>query len=295
MAELKDGYLSVSEEVTLHYVEGGKAPGTAPLVLFYHGFPSFWYCFHLQLEALGKHFHVVAVDGLGANKSSKPTNLEPYKLPNLASQLDQLARHLVGDEPFFLVGHDWGGALSWAYAQHYPSRLKKLVVMSAPPANQLLKLLKTDEVQRERSAYMYSMREGKVHHVMTRDNNQQVCDGIAEGLRKLPHYSEEMEQAFRAGLSTPGAVDAGINWYRANIPPVEAIQAADFWPGEFASTNVPALLIWGDSDPTFVDGFIDDLPTYASNLSVFRLPGVGHSPMYERPEEVNQKLLAFFS
>ena len=295
MTELTDGYFHLNESVTLHYMEGGKPRGSAPMILFYHGFPSFWYSFHLQLEALGDHFHVVAVDGLGANKSSRPSSLEPYKVENLAVQLDQLAQHLVGDEPFFLVGHDWGGALSWAYAQKYPARLKKLVVFNAPPVNQLLKLLKTNEVQRERSSYMYAMRDGKVHHVMTKDNNKQVCDGIAEGLRKLPHYTEEMEQEFRRGLSTPGAVDAGINWYRANVPPVDEITPEDYWPGEQASTDVPALLVWGDSDLTFVDSFIDDLPTYATDLEVFRLPEVGHSPMYEKPNEVNEKLLQFLS
>ena len=293
MTDIKDGYLTISEDVTLHYVEGGQPAGSAPLVLFYHGFPSFWYSFHLQVEALGDHFHVAAVDGLGANESSKPTDLALYKVENLAAQLDQLARYLVGDETFYLVGHDWGGALSWAYAQNYPERLKKLVVFNAPPVNQLLKLLQNNEVQRERSSYMYDMREGKIHHVMTRDNNKQVCDGVAVGLRKLPHYSEEMEQAFRKGLSTPGAVDAGINWYRANVPPVDEIGADDYWPSETASTDVPALLVWGNDDLTFVDSFIDDLPAYASNLEVFRVPDVGHSPMYERPHEVNERLLAF--
>ena len=121
MVAFKDGYFSIGD-VQLHYVEGGKAPGTAPLVLFYHGFPSFWYSFHLQMQDLADHFHVVAVDGLGANLSSRPALLEPYKVENLAAQLDQLAKHVAGDGPFYLVGHDWGGALAWAYAQKYQSQ-----------------------------------------------------------------------------------------------------------------------------------------------------------------------------
>lgn len=294
MTQFRDGYFSMGD-ITLHYVEAGRPRGEAPTVLFYHGFPSFWYCFHLQMTALGERFHVVAVDGLGANLSSRPASLEPYRVENLALQLDQLARHLIGDESFYLVGHDWGGALSWAYAQAFPLRLNKLVVMSAPPLNQLLGLLRTDALQRERSSYMYAMRSGKLFEAMTANNNQQVCDNICAGLKKSPYYSEQMEAEFRRGLSTPGAIDGGINWYRANIPLLEDMTDADFWPSKDAKTNVPALLIWGDADLTFVDHFIEDLPDFAPNLEVFRLPGVGHSPMLERPDEVNQRLLEFLT
>ena len=51
------------EGVNLHYVEAGQGP----LVIFYHGFPSFWYSFHHQMTALLDRFHVVALDGPGIN------------------------------------------------------------------------------------------------------------------------------------------------------------------------------------------------------------------------------------
>jgi pimeloyl-ACP methyl ester carboxylesterase len=109
VSEFKDGYLDIGE-VTLHYVEAGAGP----LVIFFHGFPLFWFSFHHQMTALKDDYRVVAVDGLGANLSSKPDDLSLYDLANLASQLDALARHLVGDDLFYLVGHDWGGALAWS-------------------------------------------------------------------------------------------------------------------------------------------------------------------------------------
>ena len=83
----------------------------------------------------------MAVDGLGVNLSSKPTDLEKYKLENLAAQLDALANHLAPGKPFSLVGHDWGGALAWSFAQAYPDRLEKVIGINAPPTNQLLHLL----------------------------------------------------------------------------------------------------------------------------------------------------------
>ena len=294
MTKLNDRYFEIGD-IKLHYLEGGRPAGSAPLLLFYHGFPSFWYSFHLQMEAFASDYHVVAVDGLGANLSSRPSGLEDYKVKNLAHQLNELALHLAGDQPFHLVGHDWGGALSWAFAQEYPKRLEKLVVLAAPPYNQLLHLLSTNETQRERSSYMYSMRDGAINQSMTKNNNQNVCDNICKGIRKLDHFNEETEAEFRKGLSVPGAVDAGINWYRANIPAIAEITDEDYWPSKDASTSVPSLLIWGDADQTFVREFIDDLPKYASNLRIYRLPDVGHSPMYERPTEVNDVIRKFLN
>ena len=110
---------------------------------------------------------MVAVDGPGINLSSKPDDLTHYKLSNLTRQLDALARHLNGNEKFYLVGHDWGAALAWAFAQQYPQRLNKVVGINAPPANQLLSLLESNEEQQQRSAYMWSMREGRTHQMIT--------------------------------------------------------------------------------------------------------------------------------
>lgn len=288
MSDFKDGYVEIGS-VKLHYVEAGSGP----LVIFYHGFPLFWFSFHHQMSALKDQYRVVAVDGLGANLSSKPDDLSLYTLPSLASQLDELARHLIGDEKFNLVGHDWGGALAWSYAQHYPQRLNKVVGINAPPTNQLLGLLENNPEQQTRSAYMYSMRSGDLHQRITENGANLLWQNAYAGLRKLPHYTAEHDEIFRAGLAQPGAVDGGINWYRANIPTLDKISDEHFWPSRNASTSVPGLLIWGETDDTFVPSFIDDLPRYVEQLEVCRIPGIGHSPMLEAPEQVNDVLREF--
>ena len=91
MHELKHGYFE-HNGINLHYVEAGSGP----LIIFYHGFPLFWFSFHHQMNALKTDYRVVAVDGPGVNLSSKPGDLAHYRLPQLAEQLDHLARHLAG-------------------------------------------------------------------------------------------------------------------------------------------------------------------------------------------------------
>ena len=70
MNDFTDHYFDF-DGITLHYVEAGSGP----LVIFYHGFPLFWFSFHHQMTALKDYYRVVAVDGLGVNLSSKPTDL----------------------------------------------------------------------------------------------------------------------------------------------------------------------------------------------------------------------------
>ena len=278
MSEFTDHYFDF-DGITLHYVEAGSGP----LVIFYHGFPLFWFSFHHQMTALKDHYRVVAVDGLGVNLSSKPTDLEKYKLPNLAAQLDALANHLAPGEPFSLVGHDWGGALAWSFAQAYPDRLDKVIGINAPPTNQLLHLLQTNEEQRKRSSYMWLMRGGKTHTLITENGARRLWKNAYAKFRGLPHFTKAHDETFREALAIPGAVDGGINWYRANIPLLQDLGEAECWPSPTASTSVPALLIWGQTDTTFVAEFIDELDQYATNLEIKRLPDVGHTPMLEAP------------
>ena len=288
MSDFTDQFFEL-DDLRLHYVEAGSGP----LIIFYHGFPLYWFSFHHQMKALKGHYRVVALDGLGVNLSSKPAELSHYKISNLTRQVDELARSLVGEDKFYLVGHDWGAALAWSFAQYYPERLHKVVGINAPPTNQLLHLLQTNAEQRSRSDYMWSMREGKTHQMITENGGNLLWQNAYAGLRKLDHFTAEHDEYFRQALAQPGAVDGGINWYRANVPPKDNIQDAEFWPAKDAKTNVPALLIWGETDTTFVEEFIDVLGLYASNLEVKRIPGVGHTPMLEAPE-VTTKILSDF-
>ena len=290
MSKITSNYFE-HEGLRLHYLSAGQGP----LVIFYHGFPLFSFSFHHQMNALADRYRVVAIDGPGINLSDKPSDLAAYRLPALVAQIDALAKTLVGEDPFYLVGHDWGGALAFAFAQDRPQRLCKMVSINAPPANQLIGLLATNPEQQQRSQYMWKMRSGATHQWMTKDRGVNLWRQAYAKFRALPHYTQSHDATFKSGLGQPGAIDGGINWYRANIPMLEDLSIADAWPSAKAQTQVPVLLIWGEADDTFVPTFIDALPDYAPNLKVHRLPGVGHTPMLEVPEVVNRLLAEFLS
>ena len=77
-APFKDNYAEVNG-VRLHYASVGQGP----LVLFLHGYPSFWYQWKDQMIEMGRDHLAVGLDMRGYNLSSRPEGLEPYKMPHL--------------------------------------------------------------------------------------------------------------------------------------------------------------------------------------------------------------------
>src|SRR5262245_39617627 len=99
----KDNFADVNG-VRLHYASVGQGP----LVLFVHGYPSFWYQWKDQMLEMGRDHLAVGVDMRGYNLSSKPKEQDQYKMKFLVEDLRQLAEKLAGpSRKFVLVAHDW--------------------------------------------------------------------------------------------------------------------------------------------------------------------------------------------
>ncbi len=284
----REGYFGRGE-TRLHYVEAGHGP----LVILYHGFPSFWFSFFDQMELLKTRYRVVAVDGLGAGLSAKPLDLAPYRIDRLAAQLDDLARHLNGPSRFALIGHDWGAALAFAYAQGYPDRLTAVIGLSAPPYNLFLDLVATDTEQQQRSAYMEQFLKLTLNDLETPGATERVWQQSYGRLIAAGGLTAARGELFRQALSNPMAVNGGMNWYRANIPEFARINATSRWPSDNPRIKVPALLLWGDADQTFVSAAADRMVSYATAATVIHLPGVNHWATLERPELANAAIAAF--
>lgn len=284
----KEGYFG-SGDARLHYVEAGQGP----LIIFYHGFPSFWYSWFDQMEALKNRYRVVAVDALGSGLSAKPLNLEPYDIANLASQLDALSRHLGGDEKYILVGHDWGSVLALSYAQAYPDRLHKVVGMSAPPLNLFLKYAADNKEQQRRNQYMQRFRVTTLEMLKSSNAIESARVSAYGGLVKRGDLSRDEFQLFKDALSTNEMLYAAMNWYRANIPPFEEVTDSNLWPGPSAKITMPGLFIWGEEDQVFVPALIDQVDNVGPDMRTIRLDGINHWTSMQQPERATKAIVEF--
>jgi len=283
-----EGFIGKGED-RIHYV----ATGEGPPVILVHGFPSFWYVWFDQMEAFGACRRMIAIDAPGAGLSGRPARDADYKVSRLARQLDRTIAALARGEKVTLVGHDWGGALAWSYAQWKPHRLDRLAVFSAPPYDLFLEMLADDPAQRAASAYVPRLQALDLASIKAMNVPSTLFETaygrqIAQGL-----LTAEEGELFRAALSDPASVNAGIAWYRANIPPFETITPANGWPRTAAVVDIPVLLIEGSKDTTFAPTLAQRARAKAGNLIAQTLEGVGHWTPFEDPAAANAALGRF--
>lgn len=110
---------------SIHYVQGGAGPA----LILVHGFPQDWYEFHQIMPRLAKRFTVVAVDlrGIGGS-SATPSG---FDAANLAEDLHQLGASLKL-EHVYVVGHDIGGMVTYAFVRRYPQLTRGAMILDVP-------------------------------------------------------------------------------------------------------------------------------------------------------------------
>lgn len=130
VAQLGAGFSSGRARVngtTLYFVRGGSGPA----LILIHGFPEDWYEFHRVMPILARRFTVIAVDLRGVGLSDATAG--GYDAANLAEDIRQLAVQLELDRPY-IVGHDIGAMVAYAFARSYPQLARGAMIIDAPLA-----------------------------------------------------------------------------------------------------------------------------------------------------------------
>jgi len=281
--------------VRLHYAIGG----TGPLLLFVHGFPEFWYEWKDQLREFVRDHTVVAPDMRGHNLSSKPAEVEAYAVPHLVEDLRALADHL-GHRRFTLVGHDWGGAVAWAFAIRHPERLERLVIINAPHPAVFARELRENPAQQKASEYMLAFRSARGEQLLT-ENDYAVLERIVlTDLMASGRFTEADRRMYREAWAQPGALTCGLNYYRAarvGPPARDGSPASGTLGARGGPTTVtaPTLVIWGEKDTALLTGNLVGLETYVPDLTIERIPDGTHWVIHEQPERVNRAIRAFLA
>lgn len=265
--------------------------GAGKPIIFVHGFPSFWYCWARQLEALRDDFRVIALDALGAGATDRPADLKHYRIASLVGWLRDVFDTLCPDERPILVGHDWGAALSFALAQACPDAISGVVGIAAPPYSQFVRLLRCDRDQQARSAYMHELR------LIERGRADAVAGPAVRaaysGLLGGGHIDVAEFDLFDAACGEPGAFMGGCNWYGGNLGTSTSGIVPAPWVSGDAPLAVPALLIWGNADQTFVDTAPDRFLAENQGAQVLRLEGIGHWCMLQASNTVTDAIARF--
>jgi pimeloyl-ACP methyl ester carboxylesterase len=252
--------------------------GSGRPVVLLHGWPDSGCLWSNQVKALtGAGFRTIVPDLRGFGASDAPEGAEQYALPFLAADVLAVLDHL-GIERAHVVGHDWGAALAWAIASLAPERVDHLVALSV---GHFSSFAGAGFPQREKSWYMLLFQ----------------FPGIAEQWLSNDDWANFVSWANHPDLATvvaeqsrPGRLTAGLNWYRANIPPEALIGP----PLVLPAVQAPTMGVWSSGDMALTEQQMTGSGTFIEGSWRYeRIDGAGHWMQLEAPEEVNRLLLDF--
>jgi epoxide hydrolase 4 len=280
--------------IRMHYAHAGSGK----LMLFAHGFPEYWACWKGLLPEFGKDHHAVAPDMRGYNLTSRPQEVDAYKIGTLVDDLGALARHL-GHEKFTLVAHDWGGGVAWALALRHPEWLERLIIVNSPHPTIFERELNTNPAQQKASLYTRLFQSPKTEAMLSANAYQALVDVLlTEGL-KTGVFTDQDKADYIAAWSQPGALTGMLNYYRAaNMgPPMKPGETARSFETGIADpvVKVPTLVIWGEKDTHLLASNLDGLAAYVPDLTVRRIADGTHWVIHEKPAEVAGFMRAFMS
>jgi len=288
--------VGLSTGVTLNVAFAG--PEDAPAILFLHGFPESHRTWREIVPRLEDEFRLIMPDQRGFAGSDLVQDVEAYKTETLIGDVFALVDTLGLDE-FALVGHDWGGAISWGAALRGDPRLKKLAIVNAPHPVVFQKSLIEDADQRAASQYISAFRAPGFEKAIEAMGYRAFFDKTFARHVDTSKILEAEKQQYIADWSQPGAMTSMLNWYRGSRvvvpPPGVTVPLPDWLLRAFPKVEVPTLVVWGMQDTALLPIQLEGLEELVEDLRIERLPEAGHFAPWEAPDEVANALRDFLA
>ena len=298
--------------------------GLGPLVLMVHGFPESWFSWRHQIGPIAQAgFTAAAIDVRGYGGSDKPHPVEAYAMERMVADVAGAVEALSPGAPAVLIGHDWGAPIVWNTALIRPDRVRAVAGLSVPylgvPARSFSDVIAQVFTARGKFFYQhYFQDEGVAEAEMEADvrdslrrfyyaisgdapdgtwpTDKVVGDALLHRLPDpdpFPQWLTPDDLDYFVGEFQGSGFRGPINRYRNHDRDFAYLQA-------FKDRRIdqPALFIGGERDLVLsMLGRGDLVAMMKAQLSDLRgadiLPGCGHWTQQERPEEVNQRLLAW--
>ena len=275
-------------------------PETAPAVVLIHGFGACKEHWRHNLPTLAAEYRVYAIDLIGFGASSKPTAVltgeEPvpggitYGIGLWASQLVAFVQEVV-QAPVVLIGNSIGGVVALRTARELET------LAQAPVAAVLIDCAQRaiDDKQLSRQPAMRRLgrpllkRLIREHWLTDFLFRTLARPGIIRRILQLTYPSggnvdDQLVEALVAPTRDPGATESFrgfANLFNDDLA-VELL----------AAVSTPVHLIWGTLDPWEAVSEARSWQHFDCVRDLRELPGLGHCPHDEAPEQVNPLLSA---
>jgi pimeloyl-ACP methyl ester carboxylesterase len=255
---------------TVH--EAGPPDGARVLLL--HGFPQHSSGWDALIPLLtGAGYRTLAMDQRGYSPGACPRGRAAYRTSELVADAAAVVDHYGGR--VHVVGHDWGAVIAWALTSTHPEKVRSLTALSVPHPAAFVRSLVTS-VQGLKAWYQLAFQlpwlpEWLLWHWF-------------EWAMQRSGQSPEAARRDAAGFSSPSALRAPLNWYRA-LPLPDARRMT-------APVTRPTLFVWSDRDRFIARRSAERAERYVQAPYRFEtLRGVSHWIPDEAPAELASLLL----
>lgn len=269
----------------MRWYEYGETRRDAPCVLFLHGFPELAVSWRHQFAQLGEDYRVVAPDMRGFGQTDAPRRVRDYRLDALCTDVSQLM-DVLGEPRVHLVGHDWGGAVAWEFAQRSPHRLRSLSVLNCPPVQFMLRAI-VRPAQVRMSWYIFFFQLPYLsERFFSRDPNKFVRSVFRGTAANKGAFPSDLLSVYADTIRQRGL--PAVRYYRAALRhPCVRLRAVD----------VPTLLIWGLRDKALGPWFAEPerYRTFVRDFELVAIDDAGHWVQQEAPDAVGAALRLHFA
>jgi len=251
-----------------------SALGAGPTVLLLHGFPSSSYDFRGVIDRLGDRAWLT-MDFLGFGLSDKP---RPHRY-SLLEQADivQTVVAEAGVGPVVLIAHDMGTSVATELLARdlsgtLPFELQRVVLTNGSVILERASLRPIQKILR-----------GPLGPIAARLANQR---GFMRGFAKLfstahPLSPDEAEAQWALLARQYGNRILHLLCAYLN----ERVRFAQRWHGAVRDWPKPLSFLWALGDPVATTAVLAGLRELRPTAEVIELPGVGHYPQIEVPEQ----------
>ena len=261
----------------------------APLALLLHGFPdNAWTWEHQFAPLAAAGYRVVAPFLRGYPPSAIPAS-GYYDAATLAEDVRWLIETLSPDRPAFLIGQDWGAALSYGLLALHPQLVARAVLMAIPhPATMAASLADPEQLKRA-FHWWYFQPEGLADAQVPAADFALIDYLWADWSPGHDHAAHVAR--IKAMLRQPGAFTAAISYYRAAFNPAHRDPALEHLRASLGKPiAVPTLALCGSNDLRAAP-MSRQADHFTGEYDYREVPNAGHFLHREQPETINALIL----
>jgi len=265
--------------VRIHYLKSGN--GKMPLVLI-HGFGDDARMWLPLFEDFGRDYTIIAPDLRGLGQSSRETT--GYDKKTAARDIHELVKSL-GYKDIYLVGHDIGMMVAYAYAAQFPADVKKLALLDAPiPGVGDI----WEKVYTNPALWHFHFVNSPVALELVNGRERVFLEHVWQSFGgDLAKFREEEKRMYAQSYAQPGVMRDAFEYFKA-FEPQDAEDNRNF-----AKTKLPMPLLVIEGEKGMNGVLAIQAALISDHVKAMKFPS-GHWLMEEKPVETSAALKDFF-